>query len=83
MHVQMTNGKIFMLVATDQAGTECEAWYLSNKSKEATVECLKGFDTRVETQLGVCVKRVQTDGGKEFVNDLWEGYCMKRGIHHK
>ena len=55
-YVQTTNGKVFMLVAIDQASVECKAWYLSNKSKEATIECLKGFNTRVETQLRMHVK---------------------------
>ena len=78
--VQTTGGKTMMMVATDQAGAECKAWYLSNKAKETTIVCLESFDVRVETQRGVLVKCIWTDGGGEFENDLWVAYCQKRGI---
>ena len=29
------------------------------------------------------IKCVWTDGGREFVNDLWETYCTERGIRHE
>ena len=82
-HVQTTGGKTLIVVATDQAGAGCEAWYLTHKSKEATFECLESIDIRVETQYGLRIKYVWMDGGHEFKNKLWNGYCRQCGITHK
>ncbi|KAG5726156.1 hypothetical protein E4T56_gene2140, partial [Termitomyces sp. T112] len=81
--VQTTGGKVWMMVATDQGGADCEAWYLAHKSKEASLFCLETYDLRVETQYSARIKVVRTDGGGEFENSLWEGYCRKWGIKHE
>lgn len=39
-----------MLVAIDQAHVDCEAWFLAQKTKEATTICLELFDTCVKMQ---------------------------------
>ncbi|KAH9648891.1 hypothetical protein KPL70_025781 [Citrus sinensis] len=59
-------------------------WIYVLKSKEQVFEKFKNWKVLVEKQTGKTVKKLRTDNGLEFYNQVFDEFCAKEGIaRHK
>ncbi|KAH9716240.1 hypothetical protein KPL71_021389 [Citrus sinensis] len=59
-------------------------WIYVLKSKEQVFEKFKNWKVLVEKQTGKTVKKLRTDNGLEFCNQVFDEFCAKEGIaRHK
>jgi transposase InsO family protein len=56
--------------------------YLMDKKNQVT-ECLSALIPFMERQTGNKLKCMQSDGGKEYVNNTIKNYCQENGIIHQ
>ena len=73
-----TDGKKFILTATDAFSKYCNAWPINNKSAETVAKTL--FDNHF-CKFGTCLELV-TDQGLEFNNKLCDELCKLLQIKH-
>lgn len=55
-------------------------WLTAVTKKSAIADDVIAILNNAQTQAGVKVKRVFTDGGTEFINDKVRSYCVQQGI---
>ncbi|KAG5717498.1 Copia protein, partial [Termitomyces sp. T112] len=56
------------------------AAYLANKAGKTTLAALKSYVTEAERQTRNKLKTIQINDRREWVNQLWHGYCQEMGI---
>jgi Integrase core domain len=81
--VQLTGGKVYMMLFTDGGAGHSEVYFLVNKLAETTLQVLKSYHKMSEKQTGKPLKHVRTDEGLEFDNKLWREYLAEHGIIHE
>lgn len=74
------DNKLYSLTVVDEFSRYVAAVPIRNKSD--TVSELQRILLLLETQSGNRVQRVHTDGGTEFVNETFRGFCHRNGIRH-
>jgi hypothetical protein len=52
-------------------------------SKDETPEILKATVAKLEHQSGIKLKRMRSDNGTEFVNNIIHSFCQQNGIIHE
>ena len=59
-------------------------WHARLDSKDLVADTVVKVIRTAQTQFGVRVKRLHTDGGTEFINQTLKNFCAKEGIelHH-
>ena len=78
--VQSIGGAKYLLVLTDDATSFRKAYFLSEKTADATLHALKEYRTEAELQTGQKLKHICSDNGKEFINNASEEWCRAEGI---
>ena len=78
MHITGTGGERYYLAITDDCTGFVVVYPLKQKS-EATKEII-GYINWAENQLSEKVLKITCDGGKEFINNELETFCVNRGI---
>jgi Integrase core domain/GAG-pre-integrase domain len=76
-------GKQYMMQMVDGKSTHTNGYYLTDKNVETTLDAFRSYHVMSERQTGKKLRRIRTDGGKEFCNKLWESYCKEFGIIHE
>lgn len=71
-------GARYVLVVVDSATRY--VWVSSLESKRGAVEAIIEMVKQAESQHEAQVKRIISDGGKEFVNRQLKDWCLSRGI---
>ena len=71
-----------MMQVVDGKSTHTKGYYLANKA-ETTLEVFKLYHVMAERQTRKKLRCIQTDGGQEFCNELWDSYCKTFRIIHK
>lgn len=74
-------GYVFYVTFTDAFTRKTFIYFMKNKS-EVVAKFLQ-FKTLVENQTGNTIKRVRTDNGKEYVNNLLSQCLQANGIIHE
>ncbi|CAA7267102.1 unnamed protein product [Cyclocybe aegerita] len=78
--VRSTGGARYLMVFTDDASSFCKAYFLSEKSGDATLQAIKEYRAESEHQTDRKLKKLHLDMGKEFLNWACEEYCREAGI---
>lgn len=60
----------------------CFVWIIMMPSKDGVMQALMSFDNLCLTQYGRHVGAIQSDNGREFVNNTMSMYCADHGIKH-
>ena len=81
--VQSMGGKSYMMLIEDGGSSHMEGYFLDSKSAETTLAAFSHYHVTAERQTGRKLKYVRTDGGPEWVNELWVAYFEKHGIIHE
>jgi hypothetical protein len=55
-------------------------YYLAHKTAEESLVVFKLYKAEVETQTGKKLQIIRVDGGREWINHLWERFCGAAGI---
>ena len=66
-----------MMELVDAFRGHAEWYFLADKEAEMTLEALKHYIALAEHQTGRKLKCLCMDGGSEFCNRLWEGWCRE------
>ena len=69
-----------MMELVDAFRGHAEEYFLADKETKMTLEALKHYIALAEHQTGRRLKCLHMDGGSEFCNRLWEGWCGEWGI---
>lgn len=78
IEVESLGGAKYILMFKDDYSGFKFIYLLKNKSQVA--ENFKKFIAMAENQTGNKIKKIRTDNGLEFVNDLVEKICIEKGI---
>jgi hypothetical protein len=78
--VQLTGGKVYMMLFTNGGAGHPEVYFLMNKLAETTLQVPKNYHKMLEKQTGKPLKHIRTDEGLEFDNKLWREY-WRRQMH--
>ncbi|KAJ3496002.1 hypothetical protein NLJ89_g10543 [Agrocybe chaxingu] len=78
--VRSTGGARYLMVFTDDASSFHKAYFLSEKSGDATLQAIKEYQAESECQMDKKLKKLRLDMGKEFLNRACEEYCREAGI---
>lgn len=78
--VVLLGGAVYLIVFTDAGSSRLWGAYLANKASETTLSALKNYVMEAERQMENKLKTIQIDGGREWVNHLWNEYCNEMGI---
>lgn len=71
-------GTRYFIQFIDDSSKWCEVRFL--KSKGEAFSATKEFITLVEKQKGKSVKAIQSDNGREYINNDFDSYLKQRGI---
>lgn len=74
------SGAVYMMLVSDGGTSMKFPLFLNNKRKETTTGAFEAWVIEAEVQTGQRVQCVRFDLGKEFDNELFLGFCAKRGI---
>lgn len=58
-------------------------WLYLIKTKGEAFEIFQQFKVMAEKQSGKFIKVLRTDGGREYVSNVFEEFCIKHGIQHE
>ena len=72
----------YMLVIIDQCSRFSQVFFLKDKSAVSIHSYIKYFIEFIERNTNFCVKRLVTDNGGEFVNEIVNNYFRSKGIIH-
>jgi hypothetical protein len=72
-------GKKYMLLICDSFSRFTAAFFLHSKSE--AVKCLLTYQKWAEKQTGHLIRRIHTDGGREFQNNIFKDYCKEQGMN--
>ncbi|KAH9652997.1 hypothetical protein KPL70_027263 [Citrus sinensis] len=79
--VSLRGARYFLSIIDDFSR---RVWIYVLKSKEQVFEKFKNWKVLVEKQTGKTVKKLRTDNGLEFCNQVFDEFCAKEGIaRHK
>nr|GFB69101.1 retrovirus-related Pol polyprotein from transposon TNT 1-94 [Tanacetum cinerariifolium] len=80
MRVESVNGKKYILVIVDDYSRF--TWVKFLRSKDETPMFIIKFLRMIQVRLNVLVRRIRTDNGTEFVNQMLRDYYEEVGISH-
>nr|GEZ58525.1 hypothetical protein [Tanacetum cinerariifolium] len=81
MHVETVNGKKYILVIVDDYSQY--TWVKFLRSKDETPYFIIKFLKMIQVRLKVPVRRIRTDNGTKFVNQMLCEYYEEVGISHE
>nr|GEW79692.1 retrovirus-related Pol polyprotein from transposon TNT 1-94 [Tanacetum cinerariifolium] len=81
IRVESVNGKKYILVIVDDYSRF--TWVKFLRSKGETPDFIIKFLKMIQVRLKVLVRRIRTDNGTEFVNQMLRDYYEEVGISHK
>ncbi|KAI3503879.1 hypothetical protein L1887_32343 [Cichorium endivia] len=81
VNVRSIGGKYYCLVVTDDYSRY--SWVLFLASKDETTELLIDLFTKMENVHEAKIKRLRSDNGSEFKNQVMNLYCLRKGIDHQ
>ena len=78
----VSNGDVFEygLVVRDGYANTTMVYTMKNRDKDTCCPLIVDCVNYMETQTGLKVKRLHSDGGGEFINDHLKDYCRRKGI---
>ncbi|KAI3784302.1 hypothetical protein L1987_43400 [Smallanthus sonchifolius] len=79
--IRSIGGKSFCLVVTDDFSRFSWVHFLG--TKDETADILQYLILSLESLCKLKVRRIRSDNGTEFKNNLMELFCLKRGIRHE
>ncbi|KAI3810682.1 hypothetical protein L1987_20304 [Smallanthus sonchifolius] len=79
--IRSIGGKSFCLVVTDDYSRFSWVHFLSTKDETANI--LQYLILSLESLCKLKVRRIRSDNGTEFKNNLMELFCLKKGIRHE
>ncbi|KAI3815350.1 hypothetical protein L1987_15015 [Smallanthus sonchifolius] len=79
--IRSIGGKSFCLVVTDDFSRFSWVHFLG--TKDETSDILQYLILSLESLCKLKVRRIRSDNGTEFKNNLMELFCLKRGIRHE
>ncbi|KAI3815555.1 hypothetical protein L1987_15226 [Smallanthus sonchifolius] len=79
--ISSIGGKSFCLVVTDDFSHF--SWVQFLGTKDETADILQYLILSLETLCKLKVRRIRSDNGTEFKNNLMELFCLKKGIRHE
>ena len=82
-HVQSTGGCSYMMPCVDGYSGHIETYFLPNKEAATTLDALRHYIALTERQTRHKVKKIRTDEGMEFTNNVWKAYLNEQGIIHE
>lgn len=68
----------YFVIFIDDASRWCEVRFLKNKSE--VLQAFKDYKVLVENQTGKRIKYLQSDNGREYLNDSFDAYLKANGI---
>ena len=78
MRVASLGGARYYVEFIDDCSKWCEVRFL--KSKSEVLDATKAYIALVEKQTGRSVRSLQSDGGREYINNEFDSYLKERGI---
>jgi hypothetical protein len=75
------DGSQFFLTIVDDYSRGTWVYLMKHKNQTATM--LVNFYNMVKTQFNVCIKRIRSDNGTEFVNSTLQNFFKQKGILHE
>jgi len=69
--------RLCMMLIEDGGSSHTEGYFLDAKVTETTLAAFSHYHVTAECQTGWKLKRVRTDVGPEWVNELWVAYFEK------
>ncbi|KAF7763932.1 hypothetical protein Agabi119p4_8469 [Agaricus bisporus var. burnettii] len=78
--VESAGGAKYFMLLMDGATSYRKVYFLNSKSADTTLGKFKEFHKESERQTGEKLKRIRLDMGREWHNDLWDGYAKENGI---
>nr|GEW57910.1 integrase, catalytic region, zinc finger, CCHC-type, peptidase aspartic, catalytic [Tanacetum cinerariifolium] len=81
MRVESVNGKKYILVIIDDCSRF--TWVKFLRSKDEALDFIIKFLKMIQVRLKVPVRRIRTDNGTDFVNQMLRAYYEKVGISHE
>ncbi|KAI3742553.1 hypothetical protein L1987_60238 [Smallanthus sonchifolius] len=79
--IRSIGGKSFCLVVTDDFSRFSWVHFLG--SKDETADILQYLILSLESLCKLKVRRIRSDNGTKFNNNLMELFCLKKGIRHE
>ena len=58
----------------------CYSTIYFSHTKDGVLDCFRDYTALVETQTGNHLKRLQSNGGSEYVNAAFKAFCAGKGI---
>lgn len=74
-------GSRYFITFVDDFSKYCYIYFMKNKSE--ALEKFKEFKKEVENVTNKKIKSLQTDNGKEYVNENFDTYLKKEGIRRR
>lgn len=81
MRVSSNGGSKYFITFTDDRTRWTEVRFI--KSKDQALEEFKAYKALVEKQHGTKIKAIQSDNGREYVNNEFSEYLKAQGIQHR
>ncbi|KAI3824291.1 hypothetical protein L1987_05744 [Smallanthus sonchifolius] len=81
IRIRSIGGKSFCLVVTDDFSRFSWVHFLG--TKDETADILQYLILSLESLCKLKVRRIRSDNGTEFKNNLMELFCLKKGIRHE
>jgi hypothetical protein len=75
------SGAVYMMLISDGGTSLKFPLFLTNKRKEMTTEVFEMWVVEAEVQTGKRLRCVCVNLGGEFDNNVFRGFCARRGIH--
>ncbi|KAI3762373.1 hypothetical protein L1987_52802 [Smallanthus sonchifolius] len=79
--IRSIGGKSYCLIVTDDFSRFSWVHFLG--TKDETAEILQYLILSLESLCKLKVRRIRSDNGNEFKNNLMELFCLKKGIRHE
>lgn len=78
--VTSVGGKHYMFHIVEGHSGAPWTYYLAHKTAEESLAVFKLYKAEVEIQTGKKLRIIRVDGGREWINHLWERFCRAAGI---
>lgn len=78
MNVKAIHGTSYFITFIDDFTRYGHIYLISYKSE--ALDCFRRCVREVENQLSRSIKALRTDRGREYLSDLFKGYCEEKGI---
>ena len=77
-HVKSIRGAFYLMLFTDGGSSYRKKYYLSDKSGDTLIKCIKAYHVKSECQTGEKLKCFRFD--QAFCTELIKEYCQENGI---